>query len=44
MLKGAHMTQRNRYKYTISIDDDLVYSGWGRETFSLSMAGLSNNS
>ena len=33
------MTLKNRYTYTIFIDNGLIYSEWGREILSLSIGG-----
>ena len=39
MLQGARMTPWNRNTYTIFIDNDVIYSKWGREVFSPLMEG-----
>ena len=36
MLEGARMTLGKRNAYAIFLDNDPMYSEWGREMFSLS--------
>ena len=37
MLEGSHKTPGNKYTCAISIDIVIIYSEWGRKTFSLLM-------
>ena len=39
MVKWARTTPGNRYTYAIFIDNDLIFSEWGRGIFSLPMRG-----